>query len=76
MDGDSFANPTGQIGAPARLARRGSHRTSIERIVTIAVVGLVQAILILGSVVASLGLANDGSQRAGPDRPSAPIVIR
>jgi hypothetical protein len=76
MDGHSFANPTGQIGAPGRLARRGSHRTSIERTVTIAMVGLVQAILILGSVVASLGLANDGGQVAGPDRPPVPMVVR
>jgi hypothetical protein len=44
--------------------------------VTIALVGLVEAILILGSVVASLGLASDGSRPAGPDRPAVPMVIR
>ena len=49
---------------------------SIGRVVVIALVCLVEAVLVLGFVAASLGLGNEGHAGVGPDRPAPPMTIQ
>lgn len=55
--------------APARSSRRVR---SIARIVTVVGALLIEALLILGFVVLSLGIGEEGQPGVGPDRPPPP----
>jgi hypothetical protein len=55
--------------APARSSRRVR---SIARIVTVFGALLIEALLILGFVVLSLGIGAEGQPGVGPDRPPPP----
>jgi hypothetical protein len=63
----------GRLRAPAIMsARSGRGVRSIRHRATFVVACLIEAILILGFVVASLGLGYEGYPGAGPDRPPPP----
>jgi hypothetical protein len=58
------------VGAGSLNRRAGSQR----RVATIAAALIVESILILGVVIASLGLGYEGQTRVGPDRPTTPVT--
>jgi hypothetical protein len=64
---------TGAIDATIRSRSRDGW---IRRIAAITVALLIQAILILGFVAASLGLGFDGPLGVGPDRPPPATTSR
>lgn len=57
---DPWYRPSPSTNGTARSIRRGA---------TVVVASLIEAILILGFVVASLGLGHESHSGAGPDRP-------
>jgi hypothetical protein len=58
---------------PARIGTR-SRAGSVRRAAAIVVACLIEAIMILGFVVASLGLGYEGYSGVGPDRPRPPAM--
>lgn len=61
-----------RVTVPARIGR-GSPAQSV-RAVAITAACLIEAILILGFVAASLGVGQEGQPRVGPDRPPPPVT--
>ena len=62
-------------GAAADRTVGRSRRAWLGRLLAIGIAGLIQAILILGFVAASLGIGVDGTPDHGPDRPQPPDAV-
>jgi hypothetical protein len=66
---DAWDEPLAMTPAKSAKAR------SIRRGAAIVVACLIAAIMVLGFVVASLGLGNESHSGAGPDRPPPPSLL-
>jgi hypothetical protein len=74
MDAISLIDRRDRVGTNAATTRSRSRGGSIGRIVSITSASLVVAIVIVGFVVAGLGLGLDGHAGIGPDRPPPPAT--
>ena len=74
MHADSMNDRTDPAGTIAATIRKWLQGMSYGRVVAIALVCLVEALLVLGFVAAILGLGNEGHAGGGPDRPAPPVM--